>query len=344
MFKNTIIRHKALIASVIAVVLFALVPLFVHSPYRLDLLIIVLVNAGLTIAFMMMFRTGLLAIAIAVFWGVGGYASAVLTTKLGLSFWLALPASGLIASLVALVLGILLLGRAGGFAFLMLCVVLGMLFSLVVGNISFLGGYAGIADIPPPDPISIPFLGTIEFTSKIPFFYLALILFVVIILVVTAFYKAWTGRAWTAIGMNSRLAESIGIDVNKFRLLAFVVSAGLAGLIGSFYANYMSFVIGDTYGMWINMYILTYAILGGTGHLILGPIIGTTVMVFMPESLRMAQEIAPVFNGILLILLVLVLPGGLLSLWDRRAEIVEWISRTGKTIGSSLSIRRNAGK
>jgi branched-chain amino acid transport system permease protein len=341
MSKQIITRHKRLIAIIGAVIIFALIPLLVSSPYYLDLLIMMLVHATLGMCFIMTLRTGLINMSLAAVWGVGAYASTMLAIKLDLSFWLCLPASVLITGVIALGLGYILIGSgAGGLSFVVLSSVIGMLFSVTIGNIPFFGGYTGIVNIPPPDPIHIPFLPAIEFTSKIPFFYLALFLFVIVVLISSAFYSAWTGRAWTAIGLTPNLAESIGINTVSYKLSAFVLSSCLAGLMGCFFAHYHSFVSPNTYTMWQNVYIQIYAILGGIGYVISGPIVGAAVMTFIPEFMRSAEEFTPIFTGILLIVLVMFLPRGLLSLIDRRAEVAEGVANIRKVFGSVFSVRR----
>ena len=338
---QTITRHKRLIAIIGAVIIFALIPLLVSSPYYLDLLIMMLVNATLGMCFIITLRTGLINMSLAAIWGVGAYASTMLAIKLDLSFWLCMPAAVLITGVIALVLGYILIGSgAGGLSFVVLSSVVGMLFSVTIGNIPFFGGYSGIANIPRPDPIYIPFLPAIEFTSKIPFFYLALFLFVIVVLISSAFYSAWTGRAWTAIGLTPKLAESIGINTVRYKLSAFIVSSCLAGLMGSFFAHYHSFVSPSTYIMWQNVYIQIYAILGGIGYAISGPIVGSAIMTFIPEFMRPAREFTPIFTGVMLIVLVMFLPRGLLSLIDRRAVVAEGVSNVRKVFGSVFSVRR----
>jgi len=343
MFKQIITRHLRLIGLIVVIVIVALIPLFVHSPYYLDLLIMILVNAMLAMTFIMMLRTGLISLGIAAFWGVGSYSSTLLVMKLNLSFWLTLPASALITGVIALCLGFPLIKNAG-FSFVILTAVIGMIFVVAVGNIPFLGGYSGIANIPPPDPIRILFLPPQEFVSKAQYFYLALFLFVVVVLICSAFYAAWTGRAWTAIGLNPRLAESLGINVFRYRLLAFVVASGIAGLVGSYYAHYQSFIMPNTYGLFATIYTQIYAILGGIGYATLGPVVGAAVMTFFPEFMRITREVSPIFTGALLILLIMFLPRGLLSLLDRRAVVTERIAKIAKALESSLSTRRKMSK
>lgn len=316
-----IARHKRLFIFIIAFLLVSLVPLFVQSPYYLDLFIIMIVNSVLGMCFIMLLRTGLINLGLAAFWGIGAYASTILATKAGLSFWLSMPLAVVISIIFALIIGTFLIGKGStGFAFVMLSSVIGMVFVVIVGNIPFLGGYIGITKIPRPDPIAIPFLPVMTFESKASFYYLALFILAIILLIISAFYSAWTGRAWAAIGLNSKLAQSIGIDLFKYKLMAFVLASAIAGLIGSFFAHYEGFVIPTTYDMFTNIYIQIYAILGGVGFAVLGPMLGAAIMTFFPEVFRAFREYSPIFTGLLLIILIMFLPTGFLSLWYKYKE------------------------
>lgn len=329
-----------------------LVPLFIRSPYHLDLLVITIVHAVLAMTFVMLLRNGMINLGIAAFWGTGAYISSVLVMKLHISFWLSLPATALITGAIALVLGYILIGSGStGFSFVILSSVIGMLFSVVIGNIDFLGGYNGISNVPPPDAVNLPFLDEIIFShnNKVPFYYLALLLLLIIILIFWAFYTSRVGRAWTAVGLSPRLAESIGVNLFSYKLLAFALASATDGLIGSFFAHYAGFVTPGTFGMWVNIYIQIYAILGGIGYGILGPLIGSFVMTLIPEIVRMTEVIAPLITGILLILLILFLPQGILSLlnWrqsDWRRGIVKRISDTGKVLRDAFSNKQMGGK
>ena len=289
-----------------ALIIAVFIPLIIHSPYYMDLIIITIVFAVLSITFLMMLRSGLVSLGMAAFWGLGAYASAVLTMKMNLSFWLSLPLSAAITGAIALGLGFILIGSgSGGFTFVILTSVVGMLFTVAVGNIEYLGGYSGISNIPAPDPIRIPFLPAMTFDSKVQYYYLVLVLLVVIILVCKALYKAWIGRAWTAIGLSPRLAESIGINIFRYKLLSFVIASAIAGLVGSFYAHYEGFVEPNSFNTWQNVYIQLYAILGGFQYAIIGPLLGSGVMKFVPEALRFIKEYASIVTGVILILLIL---------------------------------------
>jgi ABC-type branched-subunit amino acid transport system ATPase component/ABC-type branched-subunit amino acid transport system permease subunit len=334
------------IGLITLIIILILLPLVVTSPYYLHLLIMVGMNTILAMTFVLMLRTELVSLAIAAFWGLGAYTSMLLVMRAGLSFWLAMPVSAIIVGIIALILGFLLV-RNAGLAFLMLTSVMGMLVVIVFGNIRWLGGYQGIDSILPPNPITIPFLGTIKFVSKVPYYYLILVLFFITTLAFRTMYASWTGRAWTAIGLKHHLAEAVGINVFRYRLLAFVIAAVVAGYTGSFYAHYIGAVIPEAFNIFKTIYIHIYAILGGLQFPALGPAIGSIIMTWVPESLRITQEIEPIITGLLIILLILFLPNGLMSLIRLRgADEVprRVIARTGIAIQSSFSHLKISGE
>lgn len=276
--------------------------------------------------FIMMFRTGLISLGIAAFWGIGAYTSAMLVVHGHISVWLSLPISAIITALFAFIIGLIII-RNAGFTFIILTTVIGMLFVVAVGNIHALGAFNGIPNIPPPDTINLPFLH-IVFDSKFAFFYLALVIFIIIILIVNAFYSSWTGRAWNAIGLNPRLAQSMGINVFRYRLTSFVLASGIAGLAGSFYAHYQAFIIPTAFDLFPKaIYVQVYAILGGIEFATLGPIVGSALLTFFPEFVSMTQTLSIIFVGALMVLLVMFLPKGLLSLIHYRSKINAWIQR-----------------
>jgi branched-chain amino acid transport system permease protein len=290
----------------------------------------VMINAALAMTFVMMLRTGLISLCIAAFWGIGAYASAMLVMRGHLSFWLALPLSVLITAAFAYVIGLIII-RNAGFTFIILTTVIAMLFVVVVGNIAWLGGYNGIPGITPPNPIHFGSLGSIVFDNKVDFYYLALILFAIIVLLVNAFYASWAGRAWKAIGLNPRLAQSMGVNVFRYRLLSFVVACAIAGLVGSFYAHYQTFIIPTAFNLFPKtIYIQVYAVLGGVGYATLGPLVGAALLTFFPEFVSVTEELSIIIVGTMVVLVVIFLPRGLLSLSEYVPGLVERVRRGPK--------------
>jgi branched-chain amino acid transport system permease protein len=312
-----IMQHMKAIAITVAVMVFMLLPLVVTSPYYLHVLIMIGINAILAMAFIFVFRTGLLNMSVAAFWAVGAYTSALLVMNLNLSFWWALLLSGIAAGILSLFLGFFLI-KTAGWGFVILTSIIGMLAPIFIGNIPALGGYSGILRIPAPNSIDLLFLH-ISFASKISYYYLILLLTLISILVMYAFYRASTGKAFMAIGLNPNLAGTLGINVFSYRLLAFVVASAIAGLTGCFYAHYIQADLPTAFDMFKTLNIQIYAILGGIDFAFLGPIVGAAVMTAIPEFLRIVKEIELIFSGILVILLILFLPDGILSVFGLKS-------------------------
>lgn len=335
-------QHKRTSAIIIAIVVACFLPMIVKSPYYINLMIITLVNTMLAIAFIMTLRTGLINMAIPAFWGIGAYTSAVLTLKLGMSFWVSLPMTVIITGIIAFGMGYFLIGSgSSGLAFVILSTTVGMLFPVLMGDIQYVGGNNGFPNIPPPNPIHLPFIPIIQIVSKAQFFYLALLLFVIVVLVCNAFYKSWMGRAWAAIGQTPRLAESVGINLFRYKLLAFIVCSCICGLAGCFYAHYMTFVMPSTFNMWQNIYIQIYAILGGLDYAIMGPLLGATLMTWFPEYFRFARMVSLILVGVILILLILFLPQGLLGLLQYQTNIRQRMAMIGRAMTSPLRSIKN---
>ena len=335
------IRSGKLIGLIVLGVILVLVPWLVHSPYHMHLLIMVGIYAVLAMTFIFLLRTGLITLAIAAFWGIGAYSSALLTMRLGLSFWLALPLSTIITGIIGLCIGYILV-RNPGFAFIIITLAFGMAIVQVFGTFDVFGGYVGIVNIPRPEPIPIPFLAPIEFSrvSKTAYYYLMLFLVLLVVLAFSAFYTSWAGRAWRAIGLSPHLAESLGVNLFRYRLVAFVIAAAAAGLMGSFYAHYMESLVPNAFNVFKTIYAHIYAILGGIGFAISGPVIGALIMTIVPELLRVAGAVERMITGGLLILLVMFLPNGLLGLltsWRSVERPSESIARVGRWIRATVS-------
>jgi len=331
-------RAGKFVFIIILIIILALLPLVVRNPYYIHLLIMVGINAVLAMTFILMLRTGLISLAIAAFWGIGAYASALLSVKLGLPVWLAMPVTAVVTGIVAAIVGALLV-KQGGFGFIIQTLAFAFIIVLIFGTFEVFGGYVGIVGIPHPEQISVPFAGSIQFTaiSKMPFYYLMLFLVLLMVLVLNAFYSAWAGRAWKAIGLSAPLAESLGINLFNYRLLAFVIASSIAGLMGSFYAHYYGALVPGTFGPFKTIYTHVYAILGGIGFPILGPAVGALIMTFVPELLRVTEGVEPIFTGILIILLILFLPDGLLGLtqfWRRKGKPPEHTAQQVMMSGS----------
>ncbi|MBI5605199.1 MAG: branched-chain amino acid ABC transporter permease [Deltaproteobacteria bacterium] len=290
-------------------------PLLIKDQYILHIIISIFIWSILTLGIRMVLLAGHLNCAQASFMGLGAYGSGVLALKLGWSFWLCLPAAGIIAAILALGIGYPTLRIKGAY---FVIVTLGL--TEVIKHIwmmwtGLFGGPQGLLGIPMPDPIRV-FNWVILFNSKVPFYYLALILFLLTVLVMHRFDLSRVGLILKAIPQSDLLAECVGVNIMKYKLTAFVVGAFFAGLAGSFWAHYFTYCSPWDFTLGASFTMLLYAIMGGIGS-VAGPIIGTALMLILDEVLRPFKEYMPIILGGILVLVLLFAPGGILSIPEK---------------------------
>lgn len=298
---------KIVILTVFLILLIML-PLLVKNYYWQHMFIMSLVTCVLGMSFSMIFCcAGMVTLGTGAFIAIGAYASTLLVVKFGLSFWVALPMSVVITATISFFFGLVAI-RNPGVAFVLLTMIFAEIITQVTGQIGFFGGWGGFMMIPGPSPI-----GTIEFKGKLPFYYLMLFLCLLTALAFQALYTSRIGRVWKAISLSPHLAQTLGINIYRYRLLAFVIASSAAGLTGSFYAHYARTLAPSTFGGFFSILVQLYPILGGINYYILGPALGATIMTIVPEYLRITKEIEPVITGLLVLVIVLFFPGGILG-------------------------------
>ncbi len=303
-------RQKGIVF--ILVFLGIIFPLLFRDPYILHILISIYIWSILTLGIRMVLLAGHLNCAQASFMGAGAYGSGVLALKLGWSFWLCLPAAGIIAAFLAIGIGYPTLRIKGAY---FVIVTLGL--TEVFRHIwmmweSLFGGPQGLLGIPMPDPIRI-FHWAIVFNTKVPFYYLALLLFLLTVWVMHRFDLSRVGLILKAIPQSDLLAECLGVNIMKYKLTAFAVGAFFAGLAGSFWAHYFTYCSPWDFTLGASFTMLLYAVMGGIGS-VAGPIIGSALMLILDEVLRPFKEYMPIILGLILILVLLFVPGGILSI------------------------------
>jgi len=287
-----------------------LIPLFIKDPYALHILIITIINIILGLSVRLILNVGQMTIATAAFMAVGGYTSALLVTRLGFSFWLTLPLAAVMAAIMAIAIGYLTL-RLKGLYFALVTLAFTEVVLIVITHTEFLGGYDGITNLPHPNPL----LG-IEFASKTAYYYQFLLLGLVTAAFMYRIDKSQLGRILDSIRQSDLLCESIGINVMRYKVLAFTIGSVFASIVGVFQASYYSMVAPEFYTIWQSIYPLIYAQVGGVGS-VAGPIVGAAFLTIVPEALRVMKELQPLILGPILIITILFLPGGLITLPQR---------------------------
>lgn len=315
-------RNPKIFVGILLYILAFFFPAVFRSAYIQNVAIISLCSAVLGIGFLIGHRAGLINMTLPVFWGVGAYASAIIVRETGMSTWAALPISVAIAFVLALGLGYVLISSgSSGFAFVMLTQVVCMMFPVLIGNIKWLGGNNGFTVEPYSSLFGISFVN-----NKVGAYYITLIMLGIVVLVTMCFYAAWSGRAWSAIGMDAKLADSIGINRFRYKLMAYVVASVLVAFCGCIYVHYKQYVYPSNYSMWKNIYIQIYAIMGGTDYGIAGPVVGGAIMNVLPEVFRFTDTLSPLITGIILILVIQYMPKGVLGLVSTCGQTVRKIA------------------
>jgi len=321
---------------IVVLVITVLLPLIVRNSYWHHLFIMGFINSLLGMTFSVIFCcAGMVNLGTGAFFGIGAYASTMLVMIGGWPFWFALPTSIGITGIIATAFGLISI-RNPGVPFVLLTMIFAEIISQIAGQIQFFGGWGGFIMVPRPNPI-----GGIEFNTKVPYYYLILCLFLLVVVVFKALYASRIGRVWKAVSLSPRLAETLGINVYRYRVLAFVIASSAAGLAGSFYAHYTQTIAPQTFGGFFSILVQLYPILGGIDFYVFGPILGAAIMTFIPEYLRITKEIEPIITGLLLLTIVIFFPRGIIGslsnfphvrlarISDRVKEITNWLSGMG---------------
>lgn len=258
---------------------------------------------------------------------IGAYVSAILVTKAGISFWLTLPAAGLFAGFVAILIGLPIL-RLRGVYFAMITLVLTEVVRLAALALPITNGAKGIVSIPLPSELSIfgiiiiPDFSTIE-NPKLAFYYTACALMVICFAGMYRIVNSRLGQLCRSMQQNEELAASVGVNVAYLRVIVFAISSFLGGVGGAMFGAIAqsvypsSFVVKDSIDFMLNCF------LGGLGY-VFGPILGTLTLYFGWDLLFELGRYQLLVYSSVLILLILVLPNGLLSI---RLPRIRWFRR-----------------
>jgi branched-chain amino acid transport system permease protein len=294
-----------LTAAVAVLLPFGLPDYYIHLMIMSGISSILALSLGLLVGYI-----GLVSFCQAAFFGIGAYASALLCINYHLPFWISLPLAGVITAIFGLIIGYPSLKTKGPY-FSIMTLGFGQIMSLLFTNLSTITrGAQGLPGIPSPDSLSLPLLGIISFRDKTSYYFLVLVMLIFTFLFIRKFISSYFGRSLTAIRENDVLAEAMGIWIMKYKLMAFVISTFFAGLAGSLYAHYFRFISPVSFTVIQSFETLINVIFGGAS-LLVGPIIGSTILTVIPEGLRMVAEYRNTIYAIILLLVILFLPGGI---------------------------------
>jgi len=280
---------------------------FMLKDYYLDVVILAGIYTILALGLNVVVGfSGLLNLGFAGFYAIGAYTSALLTTKAGLGFWNALSLSIFITTIAGFILAFPALRLRGDYLAIV-TLGFGEIIHLTLNNWdSLTGGPNGISGIP------VPFVFGFEFSRLSHYYYLVLLFVLITIFVVRRIYYSRIGRAWLALRDDEVAAESMGINATKYKFLAFSFGAFWAGLAGTLFAGKMRFVSPESFTFMESVFVVCMIILGGLGS-VLGVILGSLILIILPEILREFQLYRMLALGIGLVLMMVFRPQGLLG-------------------------------
>ncbi len=266
--------------------------------------------------------TGQISLGQGAFLGVGAYTSAYVTAKMGLSFWVGVPAAGIVTAMAGMVFGIPSLRLKG------LYLAIATLASQFILEWIFIrwepvtGGSFGVT-------IPRPSIAGYTFESDASYYYIVLVIAVVMILFATNLVRTRTGRAFMAVRDHYISAEIMGINLFKYRLLSFGISSFYAGVAGALFGHSLKYVTSEQFGIGVSVHYLAMIIIGGLGSII-GSIYGAVFMILLPkfisvitaavsEDFPSIAKLAIAFDqgvfGLIIILFLIFEPDGLAHRW-----------------------------
>ncbi len=276
---------------------------------------------------------GQLSLAQAGLFGFGAYAAALLTMKLQLSFWLAVPLASVLTAVVAFFIGLISF-RTRGHYFVIFTLCIGVIINLVIQKWDAVtGGMNGLIGIPKPTP-----LGPISFDSLKAQYYLILVFLLLTVFVMYRLVNSLIGRTFVSIRNSEELAAALGINVMKNKILAFCVAAFFTGMAGSLYAAFIRFIGPDISSPTLTFEFLLYLLAGGQAS-IAGPIVGTLLMSGLTESLQFLRDYRLLLFGPLLILIVKFLPMGIVGLIHKLASRSPFRRSAAKSLNPSKTVK-----
>ena len=306
-------RSRWVLGGLLLLVLVA-TPFFVSS-YAVHILstmgIAVMLALGLNL---LMGYAGQVSLANAAFFGIGAYAVAILGNRYGVPFWLALPVVGVLTAVIGLAVGLPALRVSSHYLALATLAFVWTVQVVMIDWVSMTGGSPGMST-------SRSGLGIAALQDDKSYYFVILTVTILMIVLAVHIIDSKIGRAFMAVRDNENAAEIMGVNLAKYKTMAFAVNAFYCAIAGGLQAGLVRFLDPYEFGLWPSIWHLLYIVVGGLGS-ILGSIIGPLVLVALPELLRAFAEYRELIFAFVLLLTLIFMPqgiaGALEDAWHRR--------------------------
>lgn len=314
---TTAIGENRKAAMICAAVLLVIVPVVLRSsPYWL----FILITAGLYVMAalglnLQLGSAGMMNLAAAAFMAFGAYAAGLLALDLGVPPLVTIIAGSLITGLFSVLLFIPVLKTKGHYLALV-TIAFQFMVVILLDNLEFTGGPQGLKNIPPFELFGYSFATTINlgftyFHFYTNYYYLILILVVLLAIVAQRIYQSWVGVTLATIREDEVAAKTSGVQINKWRLLIFVLGNCFIGLSGALYAHMVGFISPPNFTFEKSLVLVSIVILGGMDN-IFGIIVGSLLLVVLPEKLRVISDYRFLIYGLVLVVMLIFQPKGII--------------------------------
>jgi branched-chain amino acid transport system permease protein len=299
-------------------VLLCIVPLFTQEAYFLHICILALLFGALASSWNLINGyAGIFTFGHQAFFGLGAYGSALMSMKLGLSPWLTMWIAGVLSAALGCFISMPVLRIRSVPHIAIMTLAFAEIVRIVCSNLTdFTRGELGLWGIPPFTSFTLPLIGPVTFDAahKLGYYYVIVFLWLLIVGLTYWLLRNRFGFGLRAIRDSQIAAESLGLNLTRYKTLVFALSSMLAGVLGAFYAHYVLILTpSSALGIDIMIQIVAMTLIGGIGRL-LGPTIGAFILTFGLEGLRGFGEYRMLIYGVLLVAIVMFLPKGLASM------------------------------
>ena len=315
-------RNLAIVLGILLLI-FVCIPLFVKSPYILNIFVLVFYMSTLSMAWNLLGgMTGQNSLGHAAYMGLGAYASCLLITKAGINPWF------------SAILGMVIVGLVAGIIFYPCFILRGPYFTLVsiafgealrqfIINSAFFGRASGVGL-----PFGRDSWLNFRFGSKIPYYYVGLAMLLLVYLLMKKIERSKMGYALRTIREDEDAAAAIGINPTRYKIMAVVVSAIVAALVGFFYASYIRYIDPELMVLAKSTESVLPAVVGGAAY-VEGPLVGGLIMIPLSEFLRAKySSILPGINmlmyAVVLLIVIRFRPTGILG-WYMHSKLKTFV-------------------
>jgi branched-chain amino acid transport system permease protein len=297
------------------IIVLALLPLLLKSPYVVHVFIITFIYIVATVSLRAVTISGQYPLAHGAFMGIGAYTSAVISKLLGWPVWLTIPLGGVAAMLIGALIAYPF-ARLRAFYYAMVSLFFGIgVIQVIFVLTKWTSGAGGLVDIP----------HLLPGTSKVPYYYFSLGFMVICLLALRRFEYCRIGLSIKAIAQSHLVASSVGINEVRYRVLSLFVGCFFVGIAGAVYAHYNFTLSPTSFDFLASMWLFIYALIGGLSSFG-GPIVGTALLIIVPELLSGLKQFIPFISAGILLIIFYALHDGLISLprviktWDKKRK------------------------